>query len=898
MRLDHFTAVLPFLGGALALERRAEDEEPTAPVPLGYILEYSHTSLRKRQEEVANTPGIEVLRTFESDVFSGVSVKTEEFNVDTLAALPDVVKVWLNERIELSPIETLEADGSTALNYSPHNSTGVNRLHELGVLGKGAKVGVVDTGISYGHQALGEGFGAGFKVAGGWDFVGDGIWPTTPRAPDDDPDDFNGHGTHVAGIVAGKTDFWTGVAPEATLYAYKVFSQSPSTSTDVLIESFLRAYNDGVDIITSSIGGLNGWGDNAWAEVASRLVEEGVVVSISAGNSGAAGPFYGSSGSSGKNVLAVASVVNERFFTLPFEATLTTGSTSNTTSIPYVPYLTYFTEDVADYPIVALNLDTTILDDACTPFPAGTRSLAGAIALARRGTCTFAVKQANLEALGAKHVLIYNDDRPLVIPSTDRTASQIGIIDAAAGKLIVDTLAAGGNVTATFTLDPKELADLEHGTGGRPNIFTSWAGLYDLQAKPDIAAPGGDIFSSWPGGNYRLASGTSMACPYVAGVAALWIGENGGRSVHGKGFAKELHQRIISSGTTLQWSDGTPTDFGFIAPVAQIGNGLVNAEKVLKYDTRLEFETIALNDTRYFSRYHDVSIVNDGEEAVSYTWSVEHGAGVESLGWLPSVAGGFTRRLKSFSELRPLTLEAEVSLPKPFTLQPGESKTVSVNFRNPDTLGWNASALPLYGGKVYVNGNNGEQLSVPFSGVGADLRREINPLTHNNYPIAVSGTRNVPITQDSSYSFDLSVGAQDFPKIYNRLVWGSREVRWDVYESGWKERQWQYPPVVGQNGYVGSVAAWASAASVDVFNPAIHNPDATFSFPIGNVPRNAENANQQSRYYWFGKLANGTQIANGRYVFRFAVLKPFGRREAADNWEVYRTPEIEVTGKY
>jgi hypothetical protein len=221
-----------------------------------------------------------------------------------------------------------------------------------------------------------------------------------------------------------------------------------------------------------------------------------------------------------------------------------------------------------------------------------------------------------------------------------------------------------------------------------------------------------------------------------------------------------------------------------------------------------------------------------------------------------------------------------------------------VNFRNPDTLGWNASALPLYGGKVYVTGNNGEQLSVPFSGVGADLRREINPLTHNNYPLSVSGPRNTPITQDSSYSFDLSVGVQDFPKLYNRLVWGSREVRWDVYEAGWRERQWQYPPVVGQNGYVGSVAAWASAASVDVFNPAIHNPDATFSFPIGNLPRNAENANTQSRYYWFGKLANGTQIANGRYVWRFAVLKPFGRREAADNWEVYRSPEIEVTGKY
>ena len=71
-------------------------------------------------------------------------------------------------------------------------------------------------------------------------------WPITPIAPDDDPTDTRGHGTHVAGIIAGKTDFWQGVAPEATLYAYKVFSTQPSTSTAVLIDSFIRAYEDGV----------------------------------------------------------------------------------------------------------------------------------------------------------------------------------------------------------------------------------------------------------------------------------------------------------------------------------------------------------------------------------------------------------------------------------------------------------------------------------------------------------------------------------------------------------------------------------------------------------------------------------------------------------------------------
>lgn len=267
-----------------------------------------------------------------------------------------------------------------------------------------------------------------------------------------------------------------------------------------------------------------------------------------------------------------------------------------------------------------------------------------------------------------------------------------------------------------------------------------------------------------------------MACPYVAGVSALWISVHGGRSVHGPGFARQLHQRIISSGVSVPWYDGTLTDFGYPAAVAQVGNGLVNAYKVVKYDTRMRFsDPLALNDTRYFERYHDVTVSNEGDETVEYTWSVEHGAGIEALGTFAGV-----RRLKRFAELRPVTLEASVSLPRPFKLKPGESKTVSVNFDNPDKLGWNAAGLPVYGGKVLLAGSNGERLSVPFYGVGADLRRELNPLSEKGYPLLVSGPDDTPVTEKSTFSFDLSLGEQDFPKIYSKLLWGSREVRRDA----------------------------------------------------------------------------------------------------------------------
>ena len=101
--------------------------------------------------------------------------------------------------------------------------------NELGLTGEGIKVAVMDTGIDYDHPDLGAGFGAGKRVFTGWDFVGDAYNadPASPAfnpvpSPDPNPDDCNGHGTHVAGIVGAKGAV-TGVAPGVRFGAYRVF---------------------------------------------------------------------------------------------------------------------------------------------------------------------------------------------------------------------------------------------------------------------------------------------------------------------------------------------------------------------------------------------------------------------------------------------------------------------------------------------------------------------------------------------------------------------------------------------------------------------------------------------------------------------------------------------------
>jgi hypothetical protein len=158
--------------------------------------------------------------------------------------------------------------------------------------GDSVKVAILDSGIDYMHPALGKGFGPGFKVIGGYDFVN----------KDNDPMDDNGHGTHVAGIVAANTDSIKGVAPNALLLDYKVLDASGSGSESNIISGIERVvdpnndgnYDDKADIANMSLGGV-GDPNDALSTAVNNAVKIGVVFCIAAGNSGT----YGIIGSPG-----------------------------------------------------------------------------------------------------------------------------------------------------------------------------------------------------------------------------------------------------------------------------------------------------------------------------------------------------------------------------------------------------------------------------------------------------------------------------------------------------------------------------------------------------------------------------------------------------------------------
>ncbi|KAK3356764.1 subtilisin-like serine protease [Lasiosphaeria hispida] len=897
------TGLLPLLIAASQgarprpVQKNSSSSNSTVIEPKKFIIETEKGTNLEALASKFSAAGAKVVRTFKSDVFTGLSIESDEENVDSLQGLAEIAQAWPVGKIHLGPITPLASfsDDAAASNYSVHEYTGVDKLHKAGILGKGAIVAIVDTGTDYRHPALGGGFGSGFKVAGGYDLVGDVSWPTTPKAPDSDPLDALGHGTHVAGIIAGKSEWYTGVAPEATLLSYKVFSTIDSTDEDTLIEAFLLAYQAGADVITSSIGGTSGWSEGAWATVASRLVDRGVVVTISAGNSGVDGPFFASSGSSGKNVIAVASTDASVTAAPPFKATFTLDGTSNTTNLAYFPDNNWGLWDLpTDLPIIPISFDTANPADGCDPLPTSTPDLSGGIALIRRGTCNFAVKQANAAKFGAKRILFYNNGNPAINPGGVDPDIPAGLIDAKAGEAIIATIKAGGNVTAKFAIpeDSNWVVGLYNSAGGIPSEFTSWGGTFELEIKPDVAAPGREIYSTYLDGQWAILSGTSMACPYVAGVAALYIGKHGGRKVHGSGFGKQLTDRIISSGAAVPWQVSQPVslpiDYGFWAPVPQVGTGLINATKVLTSTTSLAFEKFALNDTAHFSRYHSVSITNSGTLPVTYKFTLQ------PAGTFNAQSPNYPDFLAAFYEFEPYAFTPAASLPSPLTIAPGQTKLAKISFEPPQGL--SADKLPVYSGKVLLSGSNGDELSIPYTGAGFDLKNTLRrALFGDNTPYQVSGPNRDDISIYHTYDFNLTWEAQSFPKVYAAFKWGPKQLRWDIFEAGWKEHKWDsYPPVAGEKGFVGSATYWLESDYYWGFDPNTMDKEATVPFPLGLLTRTSSWNWYEQGFWWFGKLANGTYIAPGNYTMRFAAQIPFSDPAHSDNWHVWKTPQITI----
>jgi len=208
--------------------------------------------------------------------FSGFSAHLSIDVVKNLTQVDPAVTIFPDFQFRaLAPDNVLQVGADQLWSRTDNNGCQVK--------GRGVIVAIIDTGVDYTHPDLGGGFGSSYKVTGGYDFYNS----------DSDPMDDNGHGTHVAGIVAANGITFQGVAPDASILAYKVLGADGTGSMSDVIAAIERATdpnNDGstsdhADIISMSLGGDGTDGDPLSIAVKSA-VDAGVVVVAAAGNSG------------------------------------------------------------------------------------------------------------------------------------------------------------------------------------------------------------------------------------------------------------------------------------------------------------------------------------------------------------------------------------------------------------------------------------------------------------------------------------------------------------------------------------------------------------------------------------------------------------------------------------
>lgn len=216
--------------------------------------------------------------------FNGLVVDATSGEIATLESLPAVKSVTPNYEVTTQLIDSVPSIGANSIwaqdaGGNPCQTNNINCL-----TGRGIRIGIIDTGIDYTHLDLGGCFGTGCKVESGWDFVNN----------DANPMDDNGHGTHVAATAAGN-GILKGVAPEATIYAYKVLDASGSGNAGGVIAAINRAidpnqdgdFSDKLDVISLSLGGP-GNPDDPTSQAIDNVVNNGVIAVVAAGNSGPA----------------------------------------------------------------------------------------------------------------------------------------------------------------------------------------------------------------------------------------------------------------------------------------------------------------------------------------------------------------------------------------------------------------------------------------------------------------------------------------------------------------------------------------------------------------------------------------------------------------------------------
>ena len=449
-----------------------------------YIVVYRSPS---QKQKMLNHPTFPVSRDF--NIIPGVAAHLDANQVKQLLANPDIEYIEPDYKIyalgfpdtnaySSSDISALSSSSSQTIPY------GVTMVNAPAVWsrtsGAGVRVALMDTGITMYHPDRGN-------VVDSNSFATDSTGAIIPV------EDFAGHGTHTSGTIAAADNNIgvVGVAPQADLLIAKVMDNTGSGQVSWLISGIEWAVNNNAKVISMSLGSSSY--SSALDTACSNALAAGTLLVAAAGNDDVNTPFYPASLSSVISVVAIDQNKNKASFS-NYGSTIalaapgvnvysTVCPVDETNSTDATADVVWSNADHVSYPILGTAAGTVSGSICNCGLATGNdqqdtcpNSVAGNIALILRGTTTFAAKVAHAQSKGAIGVIISDN---------------------------------GNDSISAFSLN-----------GGTPLVVVSISQA-DGTTLQTLAQSGISGTVSVDTNLYAYYSGTSMACPHVAGVAAL-----------------------------------------------------------------------------------------------------------------------------------------------------------------------------------------------------------------------------------------------------------------------------------------------------------------------------------------------------------------------------------------
>ena len=487
----------------------------------------------------------------------GFALSAPAGSLDAIRAVSGVKAAFLDRETHVEDADDQVA-GEGATNSSristqdPANLSAQLMMHadQITQKGDGKVVAVIDTGVDMTHPAFTGALGgtpalSADKVASLTPQLGNGKtggyvsekFPFAYDYADNDPDasptgEAGSHGTHVAGITAGNAGEIVGIAPDAQIIVAKVARSSnggiPDSALLAALDDMVILRPDVVNLSLGQTGGMDNEADSMYATVFKSLQDAGVTVNAAAGNEYTAG--YGNL--SGKNLPYVSdpdsSVLCEP---ASYSSVVSVASVDNSLAhsaftvgdrnIAYqraggadgqkMPDLSDLTGGPFEY--VDGGIGSPEDGEALkAKYPEG---LAGKIVLVKRGSLTFQDKFNNIAGSKPAGFIVYNNvpGDSLVVMSLATDGVPAAFISQADGEAMLAAADHRLSVAPGKVVPPSSKYSM--------SSFSSWGVTPDLRLKPEVAAPGGNIYSAVPGGTYEFMSGTSMATPQMAGVSAV-----------------------------------------------------------------------------------------------------------------------------------------------------------------------------------------------------------------------------------------------------------------------------------------------------------------------------------------------------------------------------------------